>query len=196
MAVSFNNALSTLKSMFPDMDEAILSDIMISNDYHIERTVEQVLTLTLNEDSSSPQTESGSFAAAAPAPKAAPQPATRPQHRGNEVKLHDDFLQVSGKGQATISEDEELAMMMMMAERQEVAKRAREKRERRAAKGPSVFESAKQSVSSFASKFRSGGHNTYTSTESDTRHSSSLLQSHSDEHEEAENPLLMRSSKA
>jgi hypothetical protein len=45
MAVTFDEAMSSLTSMFPNWDKDTLEAIMVSNDYHLERTVEAVLSM-------------------------------------------------------------------------------------------------------------------------------------------------------
>lgn len=45
MSISFESAVETLKVMFPDWDEETLSSILISNQYHVERTIETVLSM-------------------------------------------------------------------------------------------------------------------------------------------------------
>lgn len=44
--ISFEEAVSTLKVMFPDWDEETLTTVLISNNYHVERTIESVLTMS------------------------------------------------------------------------------------------------------------------------------------------------------
>lgn len=65
--ISFEEAVSTLKVMFPDWDEETLTTILISNNYHVERTIESVLTMSgdTNVNSSEPAPTP------APAPNAA-----------------------------------------------------------------------------------------------------------------------------
>lgn len=196
MTITFNNALATLKSMFPDMEEALLKDIIISENYHIERTVEAVLKLTSHDTQQSGSVRSS---IATSAPKSAPEPVTRPKYRGKNIKLSNDFLQLPGQKISTIVQDEELAMMLMMQERQEAAKRKND------AKTKSVFESARKSVNALASKFSTSGNGkekkqkqqlpAYTAMDRNAREgaSTSLLHSHSDEELGAENPLLVHS---
>ena len=38
-------AIGTLKAMFPEWDEASLGDILVSNGYHVERSVETILSM-------------------------------------------------------------------------------------------------------------------------------------------------------
>jgi uncharacterized SAM-binding protein YcdF (DUF218 family) len=43
--ISFEDAIATLKSMFPEWDEETLSTVLVSNNYHVERTIESVLSM-------------------------------------------------------------------------------------------------------------------------------------------------------
>jgi uncharacterized SAM-binding protein YcdF (DUF218 family) len=43
--ISFEDAIVTLKSMFPEWDEETLSTVLVSNNYHVERTIESVLSM-------------------------------------------------------------------------------------------------------------------------------------------------------
>ena len=45
MSISFESAVATLKVMFPDWDEETLSTILVSNNYHVEQTIETVLSM-------------------------------------------------------------------------------------------------------------------------------------------------------
>lgn len=45
MSISFESAVETLKVMFPDWDEETLSTILVSNNYHVENTIETVLSM-------------------------------------------------------------------------------------------------------------------------------------------------------
>lgn len=45
-SISFEDALVTLQSMFPEWDKDTLETLLISNDYHVERTIETVLTMS------------------------------------------------------------------------------------------------------------------------------------------------------
>lgn len=45
MSISFESAVATLKSMFPEWDEETLSTILMSNNYHVEQTIETVLSM-------------------------------------------------------------------------------------------------------------------------------------------------------
>lgn len=45
MSISFESAVATLKTMFPDWDEDTLSTILVSNNYHVENTIETVLSM-------------------------------------------------------------------------------------------------------------------------------------------------------
>ena len=46
MSISFEDAVKTLKSMFPEWDEEMLGVILESNQYHVERTIEVVLSMS------------------------------------------------------------------------------------------------------------------------------------------------------
>lgn len=46
MSVSFEDALGTLTSMFPEWDRETLSALLTSNGYHVERTIENVLSMS------------------------------------------------------------------------------------------------------------------------------------------------------
>lgn len=46
MSISFESAISTLKSMFPEWDEETLTTLLMSNNYHVERTIETVLSMS------------------------------------------------------------------------------------------------------------------------------------------------------
>lgn len=45
MSISYEDAISTLKTMFPEWDEETLGTILISNQYHVERTIENILSM-------------------------------------------------------------------------------------------------------------------------------------------------------
>jgi hypothetical protein len=45
MSITFESAVATLKSMFPEWDEETLSTILMSNNYHVEQTIETVLSM-------------------------------------------------------------------------------------------------------------------------------------------------------
>lgn len=45
MSISFESAVATLKAMFPEWDEETLSTILMSNNYHVEQTIETVLSM-------------------------------------------------------------------------------------------------------------------------------------------------------
>lgn len=45
MSISFESAVATLKAMFPEWDEDTLSTILVSNNYHVENTIETVLSM-------------------------------------------------------------------------------------------------------------------------------------------------------
>lgn len=45
MSISFEEAVATLTSMFPDWDEETLAALLTSNNYHVEQTIETVLSM-------------------------------------------------------------------------------------------------------------------------------------------------------
>lgn len=45
MSISFEDAVNTLAAMFPDWDRETLSAVLVSNHYHVERTIETVLSM-------------------------------------------------------------------------------------------------------------------------------------------------------
>lgn len=45
MSIPFDNAVGTLQSMFPEWDPETLTTLLISNNYHVERTIESILTM-------------------------------------------------------------------------------------------------------------------------------------------------------
>ena len=53
-SISFEAAVETLKVMFPDWDEETLTTILISNNYHVERTIETVLTMSGDNNVNNP----------------------------------------------------------------------------------------------------------------------------------------------
>lgn len=55
MSISFENAVGTLKSMFPEWDEETLTTLLMSNQYHVERTVEMILSMSGDVDSGAPE---------------------------------------------------------------------------------------------------------------------------------------------
>lgn len=110
MSISYEEAISTLKVMFPDWDEETLSTVLVSNQYHVERTIENILAMCGDADAAassaanhapspppsvqSPERRSSSHVpAAAPAPPAAA-PAPSSANRGIKCSLPDDFLRV------------------------------------------------------------------------------------------------------
>eukprot|EP01033_Poteriospumella_lacustris_P008159 gene8160-5875_t len=126
MSISYEEAISTLKVMFPDWDEETLSTVLVSNQYHVERTIENILSMCGDADAAastatnhapspppavqSPERRGSSHVpAAAPAP--APAPAPSSATRGIKCSLPDDFLRPPGY-QYRIFADEELALML------------------------------------------------------------------------------------
>jgi len=131
MSISFENAVETLKSMFPEWDEETLTTLLMSNQYHVERTIETILSMCGDTDVSAPASvapaptpsyvaqgnaiQSPQLRAAYPAssgsqPASAPPPAD-PRYRGVKSTLPDDFLRPPGF-QTRIYADEELALML------------------------------------------------------------------------------------
>lgn len=45
MSISFEEAIGQLKIMFPDWEEETLSTLLVANNYHVERTIETVLSM-------------------------------------------------------------------------------------------------------------------------------------------------------
>lgn len=62
MSITYAEAIATLKVMFPNWDEETLGTILVSNNYHVERTIETVLAMSGDTDVTTP----------APAPAPAP----------------------------------------------------------------------------------------------------------------------------
>lgn len=60
MSITFESAVATLKSMFPEWDEETLSTILMSNNYHVEQTIETVLSMGDTSGMESPQAASTS----------------------------------------------------------------------------------------------------------------------------------------
>lgn len=77
MSISFENAVATLTAMFPDWDEETLSTLLISNNYHVERTIETVLAMSGDGSVDLPQTPQPS-PAPMPTPVPTPPPRTSP----------------------------------------------------------------------------------------------------------------------
>lgn len=140
MSISFDNAIATLKNMFPEWDEDTLSTLLVANNYHVERTIETILSMSGDPNVSSPNDPPASPPASSPAGGAAPSPPrpspqpqsppkTRPapqplstqpfaapssakRRRGVQCDLPDDFLRPPGWQSTTIIADEELALML------------------------------------------------------------------------------------
>eukprot|EP00286_Rhodomonas_abbreviata_P018620 CAMPEP_0181298614 /NCGR_PEP_ID=MMETSP1101-20121128/5880_1 /TAXON_ID=46948 /ORGANISM="Rhodomonas abbreviata, Strain Caron Lab Isolate" /LENGTH=269 /DNA_ID=CAMNT_0023403655 /DNA_START=69 /DNA_END=875 /DNA_ORIENTATION=+ len=133
MSVSFEDAKSTLHSMFPAMDEETIGDILREHNGHMERAVEVLLTFC---GEASPESQIGG----APAPVAAPpqnRPAPSAQRGGFDPTLppdtggfgqegegdtfpapSDDFLTLGrymGGGPGPMWEDEYLARQLQDA---------------------------------------------------------------------------------
>lgn len=73
MSISFETAVATLTSMFPDWDEETLSTLLISNNYHVERTIETVLAMSGDVSVELPATPQPT-----PAPMPTPMPTPAP----------------------------------------------------------------------------------------------------------------------
>lgn len=52
--ITFESAIETLKVMFPEWDEDTLTTILMSNHYHVERTIEAILVMSGDTNVSSP----------------------------------------------------------------------------------------------------------------------------------------------
>eukprot|EP01039_Chlorochromonas_danica_P002618 gene2618-2861_t len=103
MTISFDNAIATLKNVFPKWDEDTLSTLLVANNYHVERTIETILSMSGDPNvSSDPPAASASSSA----------PALVSGYRGNQCKLPSDFLRPPGWRQAVIIVDEEIALML------------------------------------------------------------------------------------
>lgn len=80
MAITFESAMEQLKVMFPTWDEETMSTILISNDYHVERTIEQILSMSGEisaeevSTTNGPNNTAGSRDAGGNLPMAAPGP--------------------------------------------------------------------------------------------------------------------------
>ncbi len=57
MSIPFDNAVGTLESMFPEWDKETLTTLLISNSYHVERTIEMVLSMQGDTNPSSENVE-------------------------------------------------------------------------------------------------------------------------------------------
>lgn len=99
MSISFEVAVSTLTAMFPDWDEETLSTLLISNNYHVERTIETVLAMSGDASVDMPQTQQPQptpmpTPVPTPAPMtypaspahAAPQPSNPPSHHHQQQR--------------------------------------------------------------------------------------------------------------
>eukprot|EP01031_Cornospumella_fuschlensis_P035004 gene35003-42391_t len=113
--------------MFPEWDEETLSTLLVANNYHVERTIETVLSMSgdtsvnvpesavANQTSSPSQSIDQPYPAptshSTPYPAPAPTPA-KSRNRGAKCTLPDDFLRPPGHGNGYIIADEELALML------------------------------------------------------------------------------------
>jgi hypothetical protein len=66
MSITFETAIATLKVMFPDWDEETLGTILVSHQYHVERTIETILSMC--GDTDVPQTNNVQLEPQIPAP--------------------------------------------------------------------------------------------------------------------------------
>ena len=61
MSIPFDNAVLTLQTMFPEWEQETLTTLLISNNYHVERTIESILSMqgdmNVNADVASTQPE-------------------------------------------------------------------------------------------------------------------------------------------
>mmetsp|Transcript_22749 Transcript_22749/g.39261 ORF Transcript_22749/g.39261 Transcript_22749/m.39261 type:complete len:328 (-) Transcript_22749:169-1152(-) len=137
MSISFESAVETLKVMFPDWDEETLSTILVSNNYHVENTIETVLSMgetngdekPVSRPTSPPTTRPGGAVGAPPPSR--PQETSGPtasqgnpfgaapssssgRNRGLRCDLPADFLRPPSwqPNTHTILADEELALML------------------------------------------------------------------------------------
>lgn len=121
--------------MFPTWDEETMAAILVSNDYHVERTIEQILSMAGEIDASDTTTAAApSRAMAAPSAVPAPAPSSRStrnasgtaaesRYRGIKTDLPEPFLRPPGWQQTSfIIADEELAMMLTNEQFQQQAR--------------------------------------------------------------------------
>ena len=67
MSIPFDNAVGTLEAMFPEWDKETLTTLLISNSYHVERTIEMVLSM---QGDLNPSTENSQPVVSLTTPKA------------------------------------------------------------------------------------------------------------------------------
>lgn len=46
MSLSYEEAIGSLKSMFPEWDDETLGTLLMANNYHVERTIETILSMS------------------------------------------------------------------------------------------------------------------------------------------------------
>ena len=90
MALSFQDAVQTLKGMFGDFDDETLGMVLQSNGGHMERTVDVLLGMGAQMGGGETESSSTALQQAPPADSLQP-PAPRAKH----VALPDDFLRVT-----------------------------------------------------------------------------------------------------
>lgn len=130
MAVSFEDAVETLSAMFPSWDKSALSELLLSNQNHMERTVETVLmmddpTLSSADTRSSsnmntnPTLPSDSFNSSFPPLPPSNRPSNsinnnKQHYRGTRCTLPSDFLRPPSQYPTNddIMADEQLALML------------------------------------------------------------------------------------
>ena len=135
MAVSFEDAVDTLLAMFPSWDKSALSELLLSNQNHMERTVEAVLMMedpssvsTVNTSSASsnmntnPSVPTDSFNSSFPPIPPSSDSRNYPsnttsnntQYRGIRCTLPGDFLRPPSQYPMNdnIMADEQLALML------------------------------------------------------------------------------------
>jgi hypothetical protein len=78
MSVSFESAVASLKTMFPEWDDETLSTLLVANNYHVERTVETILGMCGDPSiPPAPETSVSNIPMPPPTPAMAPNPAQR-----------------------------------------------------------------------------------------------------------------------
>lgn len=140
MAITYEEAVNTLCGMFESWDRATIVEVFKSTNYHLERTIEMILTMDGSIETPPPATSSTTTEAhqstnqpSVPAPSRTP-PETNffedfgqeldtdphstseddeisTQHRGIRCQLPDDFLRAPNYNSLTIG-DEQLALML------------------------------------------------------------------------------------
>jgi len=126
--VTFEAAVSTLESMFPDWDRQDLENMLVSNRNHVENTIDAIFQV-----GAPPRPRGSSAGRATPAASATPpsrsSPATKTHspygepYRGRTVQLPDDFLRPPAGFVANNLgfDDEQLSMLLQVRDRQPFA---------------------------------------------------------------------------